>query len=703
MTTVEAPPTAPALRGERAAGRLLARAGVALGLWVLLGSVLVVPLALAHIWRPGVVLPVLLVAAAFSVRLVRALPAPPAPVWAVALVVAAALGGALWAGATHAEHVVLRRDAGTYALSGQHLATAHRLDVDVSVAALGGPAVVDLAPVTVGSPGFFEVGEGTGTHVVPQFLPATPAWLSVGYWLGGWTGLLLVPAFALGAALLAFGALCARLIGPRWSAVATAALALCQPVLHAGRSTYSEPFALVVLLAGLVVLAEATVAGSSGRWQRARRLGLLAGLVLGGVGLVRVDALREVALLIPVCALLAIRRHGAGAPLALGLGISTVVGAAWAAAVSRPYLGEIAGSLLPLGLGAVVIALVSLLWWWLARRGTSMPDGVRRRLPGALAGLVLLAAVALTSRPLWLVVRQDPDDPGSRVVAGLQLRQGLTVDGGRTYAEQTVAWLGWWVGVPVLLLALAGAVLLAYRAGTGALRGRCAGVAGAVGRGRRLDRAHPLPAGHHPRPPVGRPAARAGRAARGRAARHRRRRPRRASGAEAVAGVGAGGGGGGRSGCAAGPSGAGQRVVHHAAVRARRGGRRREGLRGLPAWRGGGPARRSSRERVDPGAARHLLGALARAEVSPGRARARRDPGSRRPVDHGRRPPARARDRRVAAAARRARRIAAPGGRPAHHRGPAAARAPPGWARAAVGRPLGRAGACAALRLTCVE
>jgi hypothetical protein len=465
MTTVESPVATPVLRGERTAGRLLARGGVALGLWVLLGSVLVVPLALAHIWRPDVVLPVLLVAAAVAVRVVRELPAPPVPVWAVVLVVAAALGASVWAGATHAEHVVLRRDAGTYALSAHHLATAHRLDVDVAVAALGGPEVVDAPSVTVGSPGFFEVGDGAGTHVVPQFLPATPAWLSIGYWLGGWTGLLLVPAFALGAALLAFGALCARLVGPRWSAVATVALALCQPVLHVGRSTYSETFALLVLLAGLVVLSEATVVGSAGRWSRARRLGLVAGLVIGGVGLVRVDALREVALLVPFAALLAIRRHGAGAPLAWGLGASTAVAAAWALLVSRPYLGEIAGSLLPLAAGAMVITVVSVLWWWLARRGVSLPDGVHRRLPGALAGLVLLAFVVLACRPLWLVARQSPDDPGSRVVAGLQLRQGLTVDGGRTYAEQTVAWLGWWVGVPVLLLALAGAVLLAYRAG----------------------------------------------------------------------------------------------------------------------------------------------------------------------------------------------------------------------------------------------
>jgi hypothetical protein len=38
------------------------------------------------------------------------------------------------------------------------------------------------------------------------------------------------------------------------------------------------------------------------------------------------------------------------------------------------------------------------------------------------------------------------------VVAGLQLRQGLAVDGGRTYAEDSMTWLVWYLG-PVVLVA----------------------------------------------------------------------------------------------------------------------------------------------------------------------------------------------------------------------------------------------------------
>jgi hypothetical protein len=62
------------------------------------------------------------------------------------------------------------------------------------------------------------------------------------------------------------------------------------------------------------------------------------------------------------------------------------------------------------------------------------------------------------------VVRQDPSDPGARYVAGMQRRLGLPVDGGRTYAEQTVAWLAWYVGPLALAVALAVLAVLVRRA-----------------------------------------------------------------------------------------------------------------------------------------------------------------------------------------------------------------------------------------------
>ena len=245
------------------------------------------------------------------------------------------------------------------------------------------------------------------------------------------------------------------------------------------------------------------------------RAGLLAGLLVGGTGLVRVDALREVVLLLPVLALGAAFGGRWVRPVLVGLAGSLLVAAVAAVGLSWQYLASIAASLVPLLALGVLIgggSWVALVLW---RRGWRLPSVVVAVAARRRGRAVVLAGLYLASRPLWQTVRQDPNDPGSRYVAGMQARQGLPVDGGRTYAEQTVAWLSWYVG-PVALVGRA----------RGARRARAAG--GAVGRlaqGRRLaagavrggglDAAHPAAPRHHARPPVGRPPA-ARRAAAGR-------------------------------------------------------------------------------------------------------------------------------------------------------------------------------------------
>lgn len=443
---------------------IVSRAGVGFACWVLVTTALAVPLALAGGWAPWPAGVVLLVSAAVAVWVSRRVPLVSVPRPAAGLLLLLAVGAGVWAGLTHAEHVVLRRDAGTYALSGQHLATAHELVVDVHPPDLGGASVLGLPGVTVGSPGFYEQGRGDGVHVVPQFLLATPVWLSLGWWAEGWAGLLLVPAFALAAAVLAFAGLAVRVLGPWWAVAATAALAVAAPVLHAGRSTYSEPLALLVGCAG----AAALVATCSGRGG-SRSLSLVAGALLGGVALVRADALRESALLLPAAALLAVapggRRRRTAGPLVAGVLGATAVSVVAAALTSRPYVASISRSLIPLAAGAIALAAVSLTLVLLARRGRRLPVALRSRLPELLAALTLLAGIVLATRPWWQTVRQSAADPGSRVVAGLQLRQGLPVDGGRTYAEHSVQWLSWWLGVPALVLALAAAAAAAWRMG----------------------------------------------------------------------------------------------------------------------------------------------------------------------------------------------------------------------------------------------
>ncbi|MDQ1292250.1 MAG: hypothetical protein QG608_128, partial [Actinomycetota bacterium] len=337
-------------RAELFAGALLLRGGPLAGLVVLTVVVCAAVLLPAGLWRPSVALPMIAVGLVPAVRIAARVSAGPVPVLSAAVSLALAGGYALWAGLTHAEHVVLQRDPGSYALYAQWIATRHSLPVTSHLEAFGGAAALDVPGFTLGSPAYYQVLDGQGAQVVPQFLPGTPALLSLGWWAGHWQGLLLVPSLVGGLVVLAAAGLAARLVGARWAPFAAALFAVCFPVLHAVRSTYSEGPAL------LLVLTAASLAVDAAR-RRERSWALLAGTVLGCAGLVRVDSLTEVALLLPVCTVLALRRDPVGVPLAAGAVAGTVLSGAVALHLSRPYLESIRGSLLPLVAGTVVLAL----------------------------------------------------------------------------------------------------------------------------------------------------------------------------------------------------------------------------------------------------------------------------------------------------------------------------------------------------------
>ncbi len=127
-------------------------------------------------------------------------------------------------------------------------------------------------------------------------------------------------------------------------------------------------------------------------------LGWCAGALAGLAGLVRIDSLREIVLLLPLCALLALRGSRAAVPMALGALGGTLLAAVPAVAFSRPYLDLNRSSLLPLvALAVVVTALSALLLAVARRRAAGRP--ARPRPPGRLAlalpwicgGLVALA------------------------------------------------------------------------------------------------------------------------------------------------------------------------------------------------------------------------------------------------------------------------------------------------------------------------
>jgi hypothetical protein len=89
----------------------------------------------------------------------------------------------------------------------------------------------------------------------------------------------------------------------------------------------------------------------------------------------------------------------------------------------------------------------------------------------ALAVPVLVLAV-LAVRPYVQTVRGQADPALIRQVAALQRLERLPVDGRRQYYESTLYWVFWYLGVPAVLLACAGAAALGRRSVRAALSER---------------------------------------------------------------------------------------------------------------------------------------------------------------------------------------------------------------------------------------
>ncbi|MCD0451179.1 hypothetical protein LO762_18525 [Actinocorallia sp. API 0066] len=455
MTPPAAPPTL--LARLTVAPALLAVAWLVVGLPLLLaGSFTIGPalllfppvaaLLLAVCWRGSVRVPASPVVSRFAWW----------PLTGVLLVTAVFLA-VQWEFAS--EQIIVRRDPATYAQFTAWLNTHGSLPISPSLWAFGGP---DPA-LRFDSPGFYADADGT---IVPQFMAGLPLLLAFGGWIGGLPALLAMPPLLGAGAVLTFGGLTARLVGPLWAPVGAAAFALCWPVMFVSRSTYSEAAALVLLLGGLCLLHDVRdVPDGRGR-------AFLGGLALGLVVLVRIDGLRDILPVVVFAGVLFARRRDAGVPLAAGLLLGAGGGLLEGYLLSGPYLSYLRGSLVPLlaVTGATVLGtvLMAVLWRWkpesFRRGGDWMARG---RLPDVAAVLTVLLMVAFAVRPYVQTVRRVPanaeDRFNSDYIAFLQKSVGLPVDGTRQYTELSLHWVSWYVGVPALILATFGAALLLRR------------------------------------------------------------------------------------------------------------------------------------------------------------------------------------------------------------------------------------------------
>jgi hypothetical protein len=449
--------------------QLLARLSVAPALLFVAWLAVGLPLLFAGVFQPGPVIALFFPVATTVLWLgLRGVGGRSDPMsWWTAggvIAVAAVFGASQFAMAS--EQIIVRRDPASYVQFATWLTDHGSLPIPELRWAFGG---ADPA-LTYGSPAFYE----RGGVIIPQFMAGLPIVLAGGGWLGGTAGILAMAPVLGACAILSFGGLTARLIGPRWAPIGALALALTLPVMFVSRSTYSEILALVLLLGGISMMHDVRMDSGRGPMGPIRIRAALAGLALGLIVLVRIDGVRDILPVVVFAGLLVARRRGSGLPLFAGVAAGAGAGLAEGLVLSWPYLAYLRSSLDPLLLMAtsivmMTVIMVTLLWWPptgvpLRRLGVRIG---RSRLPDAAALLTVLVVIAFAVRPYFQTAMRAPVSNDDRInvafIKTLQTINKLPIQPNRTYDEISLYWVVWYIGVPALLLATFGAALLTRR------------------------------------------------------------------------------------------------------------------------------------------------------------------------------------------------------------------------------------------------
>jgi hypothetical protein len=458
----------PALRPDTA-GRLLGRLSVLPALLVMAWLLVGLPLLLAGVFTP--VLMVVLSVPVAAVLLVLGLrwnpgwwpgaepetapeeseqDRPRTPWWAVAGVLAVALAFGVDQLIYHSQFIIVTRDPASYIQFANWISHHGSLPITQDRAAFGGTHGV----LTFASFAYYQVG----STVVPQFMAGLPMLLAGAFWTGG-VGMAVGMGALFGACgVLAFSGLVARLAGPRWAPLGALILALSLPEQFVSRSTYSEPVAQILFLGGLCLVIDSLRAEG----RRARIAAALGGLAIGLTLLVRIDGASDILPLIPYCGILLIGRRRQAVPLIGGLLVGGIYGIVDGLVLTRPYLAAIKGSLLPLAAlaGLVTIGtLIAMAVLW--QRGLPAVRG--KWLPNALAALAVVVVAGFYFRPYVQTARAKSSTFFESIIASYQRADHLPVAPDRIYYEISLHWVIWYVGLPAVVLATVGAAILARR------------------------------------------------------------------------------------------------------------------------------------------------------------------------------------------------------------------------------------------------
>jgi hypothetical protein len=369
--------------------------------------------------------------------------------WGLGGTVAIAVVFAVWQLVVSSPQFIVSRDPGAYAQFAYWIADHGALPIPASLAAFGGAH----PGLTFGSYGFVS----RGGAVVPGLPAGLPIVLAAGMWVHGVTGATMMSPLLGAVAVLAVGGLTGRLAGPQWAPAGAFLLALTVPEIYTSRSAFTEALAQALLFGGLCLVVDAFSA------RKPVTLAVLGGLSIGLTVLAGTGFLLVLLAAIPVAGALLAGRRPQAIPLSAGLFGGVVCGLAAAIGLDFPAVSTTAPSLRMIGVlaaGFLVVTAAGMtvgLVGPVRQRARKLLDGRPLRwLPEAAAVAVILATVGLAIRPYVQKVR----GPASPYVAALQRLEGLPIDPGRLYAENSLYWVIWYLGIPALLLGIIGLAMV---------------------------------------------------------------------------------------------------------------------------------------------------------------------------------------------------------------------------------------------------
>ncbi len=396
--------------------------------------------------------------------------------WGLAGTIAVAAGFGAWQVKLNSPQIIVSRQPGAVFQVGYWIAGHGSLPIPESLREFGGahPGLTFASTGLVASHG----------GMAPQFAPGLAIVAAGGWWIHGMTTAVLVSPVLGALAVLTFGGLAGRLAGPRWAPAAALVLAVTLPEQYTSRSAFTEPLAQLLLLGGLCLVTDSLTVSSGLSRLTSYRAGLrwpgwlspgMAAAALGGVALglavlASLSVLPVLIPLIPFVGLLAAARRPQALPLGLGVlaGAGFAIAATWVtapAALADPGFPVRQASLIAAVVAVTTVAAVAIAGWppARARAGRIIAGALRWRLPDVAAGLVVAAVIAFLVRPSVQTAHWNPGPGTAAYVGALQKLLGLPVQPTRSYAEDSLYWVIWYVGIPALLLGTFGLAMLARR------------------------------------------------------------------------------------------------------------------------------------------------------------------------------------------------------------------------------------------------